>query len=93
MTMPVLTFRPRGLASEVALLGRIVAAEIIPCGNRATWVMRLNCAPFKSGPSSSFAMARRKIEHEVREWLIAADLYDAAMSMLVRVEERQRERA
>lgn len=71
---PTLTFRPRALASEVAFLGEIVAGEIIPCGGKATWVMRLNDVLRKSGPASTFEAARRKIEHEVNDWLRRAGL-------------------
>jgi len=91
MIAATLIFRPRPMASEIALLGRIIAGEIIPCGRNKTWVIRLAGTPFKSGPASSFESARRKIEHEVREWLRAAGLDDVASSLVVRVLSEQEE--
>ena len=94
MTAPVLTFRPRALASEVAYLGEIVAGEIIPCGGRATWVIRLNDVLRKSGPASSFDAARRKIEHEVNDWLRRGGLMGAGpVDVMVESEQKERARA
>ena len=85
MTAPTLIFRPHTLDRELAMLGRVIAGEIIPAGPRAAWVIRLAGAPFKSGGSASFESARRKVEHEVREWFLAAGLDDVASRMVVRV--------
>lgn len=93
---PTLVFRPGTLGREMAMLGRVIAGEIIPTGAGAIWIIRLAGSPFKSGPRASVDAARRKIEHEVREWLRAAGLDDVASRLVVRVlteEEGQRARA
>lgn len=96
MTAPILTFRPHALASEIAQLGACTVAAIIPCpGPRqnASWIVKLPDWQQCQGPSSSFDAARRKVEHEVREWLSRAGLVEAAASLVVRVVERQKDKA
>ena len=53
---------------------------------------RLRCGPSRMQRQRADA-ARRKIEHEVREWLSRAGLVEAAASLVVRVVERQKEKA
>jgi len=85
MTPATLTFRPRAFASEIATVGAHTFAEIIPCGHRATILFKFAGMLAPNHPASSFEAARRKVEHEVREWFMAADLPDVASSLVVRV--------
>jgi hypothetical protein len=78
------------LASEIAVLGARTVGSIIPAGgprHRATWIVKLPDWHQAQGPSSSFEAARRKVEHEVNEWLRSAGLLDAGGGVVVRIEE------
>lgn len=68
--MPTLRFLSRGLNCEIAKLGDISVAEIVPLGEggRGTWFIHLPGIARKSGPAGSFEAGRRKIVHEVEEW-------------------------
>lgn len=93
VTAPILIFRPVALSREAALLGRMPVATIVPFAGRYRWALRIAPVPFVTGVSSSIDAARRKIEHEVREWFISAGLLDIARSMVVFVEEETKGRA
>jgi hypothetical protein len=97
VTPPTLIFRPFQLRREIAALGAWTIATIIPGPGprqQATWLLNLPDWPHKQGPASSFEAARRKIEHEVREWFCFAGLDDIAAKLEVRIETRdEQERA
>ncbi|HLH95041.1 MAG TPA: hypothetical protein VKW08_07975 [Xanthobacteraceae bacterium] len=73
--MSVVRFESRGEGREVALLGAIIVADIIPypVGGKFYWSLRL---PFCGSMARACSVdeARRQIAGKVDQWIEAADL-------------------
>lgn len=89
MTRPVLTFDRHGLGGERARLGDRVVGYIVPnngkTAQRAAWAVSLQDWPQRTGPATSFKVAREKITAEVEEWCASAGLIDPGAGVDVRV--------